>query len=67
MIELKNDIKIEPLKCLRGDYLYNECSLCVDACPQDALSIKTKRVNMLILSAMGVLDVLVCVPLKRLG
>jgi ferredoxin len=45
MIELKNDIKIEPLKCLRGDYLYNECSLCVDACPRDALSIKTKRVN----------------------
>jgi len=45
MIELQNDIKLNALKCLRGDYLHNECSLCIEVCPQNALSIKTRRVD----------------------
>lgn len=40
-------ISIEPLKCLRTEYLYNECSSCIEACPNDALAIShSKRIAM---------------------
>lgn len=38
-------ISIDPLKCLRTEYLYNECSICIEACPVDALTLShTKRI-----------------------
>lgn len=40
-----NGIKIEPLKCLRGEYFHNECSKCVDICPTDAISLVSKRIS----------------------
>lgn len=39
-------IKIEPLKCLRGEYYHNECSKCIDTCPADALSVVSKRISL---------------------
>lgn len=32
-------ISLEPLKCLRTDYMHNKCSLCLDVCPANALSL----------------------------
>ena len=40
-----NGIKIEPLKCLRGEYFHNECSKCMDICPTDAISLVSKRIS----------------------
>lgn len=37
-------IKIEPLKCLRGEYYHNECSKCIDVCPAEAISLSSKRI-----------------------
>jgi ferredoxin len=31
-------ITVEPLKCLRNDYAYNECSICINLCPQKAIT-----------------------------
>lgn len=35
--ENRFQVTLEPLSCLRVEYLYNDCRLCLDACPQDAL------------------------------
>lgn len=40
-------ISISPLKCLRTEYLYNDCSSCIEACPVEALSIShAKRISL---------------------
>ncbi len=36
-------ILIDGLKCLRVEYLYNECSLCMDICPQEAIALGNNR------------------------
>ncbi|MBD3808030.1 MAG: 4Fe-4S binding protein [Epsilonproteobacteria bacterium] len=40
-----NGIRIEPLKCLRGEYYHNECSKCIDVCPTDAITLVSKRIS----------------------
>ncbi|MBN2768319.1 MAG: 4Fe-4S binding protein [Campylobacterales bacterium] len=37
IFENKSIITLEPLACLRVEYLYNDCTLCLDSCPKDAL------------------------------
>ncbi len=36
---------IEPLKCLRNDYAANECIICVDVCPEKAITIKRNKIT----------------------
>jgi energy-converting hydrogenase A subunit P len=31
-------LKVEPLKCLRRDYADNECSICINFCPEKAIN-----------------------------
>jgi len=35
---------IEPLKCLRNDYAANDCTICVSACPEKAISVKRNKI-----------------------
>jgi len=45
LLSPNSKISIEPLKCLRTEYLYNDCSSCMEACPVDALSLShSKRI-----------------------
>lgn len=44
-IESHDKILIDGLKCLRVEYLYNECSLCIEICPEEAITLgKNKRI-----------------------
>ncbi len=36
---------IEPLKCLRNDYADNECNICINLCPEKAISVKRKKIS----------------------
>lgn len=36
---------IEPLKCLRNDYADNECNICVNLCPEKAITVKRKKIS----------------------
>ncbi|MEA3418735.1 MAG: 4Fe-4S dicluster domain-containing protein [Campylobacterota bacterium] len=44
-VESHEKILIDGMKCLRVEYLYNECSLCIDICPEEAITLgNNKRV-----------------------
>ncbi len=44
-VENHDKILINGLKCLRVEYLYNECSLCMEICPEEAITLgNNKRV-----------------------
>ena len=44
-LEGQEKILIDGLKCLRAEYLYNECSLCMEICPEEAIMLwSNKRV-----------------------
>ncbi len=34
------------LKCLRNEYYYNECRECIEICPENAIDIPKKRINL---------------------
>jgi energy-converting hydrogenase A subunit P len=36
-------VALDTMKCLRGDYAYNECSKCIDICPFDAFISDNRR------------------------
>ncbi len=43
----KGDISLDGMKCLRIEYDRNECSLCMEICPYDALELnKNRRVSL---------------------
>ncbi len=38
-------LRVEPLKCLRRDYANNECSICINACPEKAVTMKRGKIE----------------------
>lgn len=40
-----NFLTLDRLKCLRGDYYHNKCSLCIDICPINAVSIVRNKIT----------------------
>lgn len=45
LLDSNAKITLEPLKCLRTEYLYNECSNCIDVCPVQAIGLShSKRI-----------------------
>ena len=39
-------IKIDNMKCLRAEYYYNECSKCIDICPEKSITLgENKRIR----------------------
>ena len=45
MITNNKIIKIDNMKCLRAEYYYNECSKCIDICPENAIFFRLKSEN----------------------
>ena len=39
--------KFNKLKCLRNDYFHNNCSFCMDICPENALALIRGKLNLL--------------------
>lgn len=37
---------LDGFKCLRGDYAKNECSLCLEICPQEAIGFERKKLTL---------------------
>ena len=35
---------IDPLKCLRHDYAYNSCNICINVCPEKAIDLKRAKI-----------------------
>ena len=36
---------VEPLKCLRRDYANNDCSICINLCPEKAVTFKRGNIS----------------------
>jgi ferredoxin len=40
-------LKLDRLKCLRGDYYHNKCSLCIDICPNNAIDMIREKLTII--------------------
>lgn len=38
-------LTVEPLKCLRNDYAYNECQVCIANCPEKAIGVLRGKIT----------------------
>jgi len=45
-IEKSGLFSFDKLKCLRNEYLYNDCQECIDICPHDAMVIEKQKLTL---------------------